>query len=108
MEKKIEKLSPLLKEAVSSNAGTIKTNAQKKLEPIYKDRRSWPVSGDLRRLMGIDLDGHKAVIYNPVPYARVRHYVNKAHPSTVGYFSIPLFKQRKAFRADVKKVFATL
>jgi hypothetical protein len=107
LDKKIAQISPSLKQTVKYHAGEIKSNAQKHLAPIYKDRKKWHVSGDLRRLIGIDyLEGESmAVIYNPVPYARIRHYVNYAHPSTVGYFSIPLFKQRKPFKKDIKMVY---
>ena len=48
------------------------------------------------------------IVYNPVPYARLRHYVNRAHPTTVGYFSIPFFKQRKEFRKRMQKAFESM
>lgn len=109
--RKVNALSPKIEDVVRYYAVEVKRMAQEQLEPIYTDRKSWPVSGRLRDDIDIDIepksqgDNHKAVVFNPVPYARRRHYENRAHPSTVGYFSKPLFKVRNPLRSSLKNLY---
>ena len=110
-KKKTGNFGPKIERLVKWYAEEVKSRAQQQLAPIYEDRRSWPVSGRLRGDIGIDpkiaVGGGKyiGVIYAPVPYARLRHYVNKAHPSTIGYFSKPLFKIRGPLRNSLKSLY---
>jgi len=93
--------------------------AKERIQPIYADHAEgektgkypWVVTGQLKARMGIDpkinYGGGKyiGIVYADVPYARLRHYVNKAHPSTIGYFSKPLFKIRGPLRRSLKSLY---
>ncbi|MBU4577107.1 MAG: hypothetical protein KJ576_21005 [Proteobacteria bacterium] len=95
--------------------------AQRILNPIYTDRRDWYVSGQLRdRIkyttkigavppglraeLGDVMNGMFVVVWNEVPYARLRHYTNKAHPQTIGYFTIAFHKSVKSLTLQLGKL----
>jgi len=47
--------------------------------------------------------------YHPnVPYARIRNYINKKNPQTVGYLTNSLFEQRDKYLGDVKEAIKEL
>ena len=110
LQAKIRKAQGQIKGIVQHYAGEVVDKAQETLAPIYEDRREWPVSGRLRGDIDIEFseNGTMAVIFNEVPYARLRHYENKAHPTTVGYFSKAMFKIRRPMKEDIRSLLRAL
>jgi hypothetical protein len=47
--------------------------------------------------------------YHPnVPYAKIRNYINKKNPGTVGYLTNSLFEQRDKYQRDIKEAIKEL
>lgn len=47
--------------------------------------------------------------YHPnVPYAKIRNYINKKNPQTVGYLTNSLFEQRDKYQRDIKEAIKEL
>ena len=117
--KKVGAVGPKIEKIVEWYAEEVKRQAQERLQPIYADhargektgKYPWVVTGALIEDIKVDPkinygDGkYIGVVYAPVPYARLRHYVNRAHPSTIGYFSKPLFKIRGPLRNSLRKLY---
>lgn len=106
---KIDPIQSQIEDLVEYYAVEVKRLAQEQLDPIYTDRRKWPVSGALRRDITVESattgNFHKRIIFNELPYARIRHFENRAHPSTIGYFSKPLFKVRGPLKRSLNRLY---
>jgi len=117
--KKTGNFGPKIERLVKWYAEEVKRQAQERLQPIYDDhaigektgKYPWVVTGMLKKNIGVDpkiaRGGGKyiGITYADVPYAKIRHYVNRAHPSTIGYFSKPLFKIRGPLRNSLKSLY---
>jgi len=84
---------------------TTKKNAEE-IREIAKERA--PVlTGTLRG--SIDKEQVEPMVwsvgsYNPnCPYARIRNYINNAHPTTIGYLTKTLFEHRDKYEKDLKE-----
>jgi len=110
LQAKVRKAQGDIQKIVDKYGDQVILKAQEILRPIYEDPGDWPLSG---RLKG-DIDsepiegGTGVVIFNEVPYARIRHYENKTHPSTTGYFSKALFKIRQPMKNDIRNLLKSL
>lgn len=85
------------------NAEEIRENAKNKA-PVLTGTLRGSLSTEQKALMVWGIGS-----YHPnVPYAKVRNYINKKHPNTVGYLTNSLFEQRNKYERDLKEAITEL
>lgn len=82
------------------NAEEIKKNAK---------NRAPRLTGALRRsIIKYQIAPMVWAVGSDVPYAKVRNYINRKNPQTVGYLTNSLFEQRDKYHRDVGTVIKRL
>ncbi len=88
-----EELVGLIDYAVKITAEEVSKNAKK---------RAPRLTGALRRsIIKYQIDLMIWAVGSDVPYARVRNYINKKNPQTVGYLTNSLFEQRGTLEKQI-------
>ena len=82
------------------NAEEIKKNAK---------NRAPRLTGALRRsIIKYQIAPMVWAVGSDVPYARIRNYINKKNPQTIGYLTNSLFEQRDKYQRDIKEAIKEL
>ena len=90
-------------------AEKVAAGAREILRPVYENRAGldWQVTGALRRGITVEKEGGGWRVFVSGPaskYARRLHFVNRAHPTAVGYLIKPLTAEVKRMQHDLKKI----